>query len=47
MYLTTFLAEQQNQDAYWHITEEMVQNGQLTHNNWKGEFFRANDAKNL
>ncbi|MFS0883582.1 IS200/IS605 family element RNA-guided endonuclease TnpB [Metabacillus niabensis] len=40
-----FLAEQQNQDAYWHITEEMVQNGQLTHNNWKGEFFRANDAK--
>jgi putative transposase len=29
-----FLAKQKAKDAYWHICEEMVQNGQLQKNNW-------------
>ena len=33
-----FLGKQKNKDAYWYICEEMVQNGQLQTNNWKGEF---------
>jgi putative transposase len=33
-----FLEKQKEKDAYWYITEEMVQNGQLPSNNWKGEF---------
>ena len=32
-----FLGKQKDKDAYWYITEEMVQNGQLPTNNWKGE----------
>ncbi|KMY51056.1 IS200/IS605 family element RNA-guided endonuclease TnpB [Peribacillus loiseleuriae] len=31
-----FLAKQREKDAYWSITEEMRQNGQLPANNWKG-----------
>ena len=34
-----FLGKQKDKDAYWYICEEMVQNGQLPTNNWKGEFF--------
>ncbi len=34
-----FLGKQKDKDAYWYIVEEMVQNGQLQVNNWKGEFF--------
>ncbi|MGO4890695.1 helix-turn-helix domain-containing protein, partial [Anaerobacillus sp. MEB173] len=33
-----FLGKQKEKDAYWHICEEMVQNGQLPSNNWKGEY---------
>ncbi len=33
-----FLGKQKDKDAYWYIVEEMVQNGQLSTNNWKGEF---------
>jgi putative transposase len=33
-----FLGKQKEKDAYWYICEEMVQNGQLQVNNWKGEF---------
>ena len=32
-----FLGKQKEKDAYWYICEEMVQNGQLTVNNWKGK----------
>ncbi|MFB6467721.1 IS200/IS605 family element RNA-guided endonuclease TnpB [Cytobacillus sp. Hz8] len=32
-----FLGEQKNKDAYWYMVEEMVQNGQLPANNWKGK----------
>ncbi|MEH6908857.1 IS200/IS605 family element RNA-guided endonuclease TnpB, partial [Neobacillus drentensis] len=32
-----FLSKQKNKDAYWYIVEEMVQNGQLPVNNWKGK----------
>jgi putative transposase len=31
-----FLGKQKDKDAYWYICEEMVQNGQLPTNNWKG-----------
>lgn len=31
-----FLGKQKDQDTYWSICEEMVQNGQLPMNNWKG-----------
>jgi len=33
-----FLEKQKDKDAYWYIVEEMVQNGQLPTNNWKGGF---------
>ena len=33
-----FLGKQKEKDAYWYIVEEMMQNGQLPANNWKGEF---------
>ena len=33
-----FLGKQKDKDAYWYICEEMVQNGQLLANNWKGEY---------
>lgn len=32
-----FLGKQKDKDAYWYIVEEMVQNGQLQTNNWKGK----------
>lgn len=32
-----FLGKQKDKDAYWYICEEMVQNGQLAQNNWKGK----------
>ncbi|MFZ3588935.1 IS200/IS605 family element RNA-guided endonuclease TnpB [Bacillus sp. DJP31] len=35
------LGKQKEQDAYWYITEEMKQNGQLPHNQWKGDFFNT------
>lgn len=39
-----FVGKQKNKDAYWYIVSEMVQNGQLTENNWKGEFFNKNQS---
>ena len=33
-----FLGKQKDKDAYWYIVEEMVQNGQLLTNNWKGKY---------
>src|SRR5690625_2444115 len=39
-----FVGKQKEKDAYWHIVNEMVQNGQLTKNNWKGEFFNKNQS---
>jgi putative transposase len=32
-----FLGKQKEKDAYWYIVEEMVQNGQLQVNHWKGK----------
>ncbi len=37
-----FVGKQKDKDAYWYIVNEMVQNGQLAENNWKGEFFNKN-----
>ncbi|WP_418303823.1 IS200/IS605 family element RNA-guided endonuclease TnpB [Paenibacillus crassostreae] len=39
-----FLGKQKEKDAYWTITKEMVQNGQLPLNRWKGEFFNKNES---
>ena len=39
-----FLGKQKNKDAYWYICEEMVQNGQLSANNWKGEYLNKYDT---
>ncbi|WP_458413193.1 IS200/IS605 family element RNA-guided endonuclease TnpB [Schinkia sp. CFF1] len=39
-----FVGKQKQQDAYWHIVNEMVQNGQLPQNNWKGECFNKNKS---
>ncbi|HJV30969.1 MAG TPA: IS200/IS605 family element RNA-guided endonuclease TnpB [Bacillales bacterium] len=39
-----FLGKQKLQDAYWYIVEEMVQNGQLPQNNWKGDHFKKFDT---
>lgn len=33
-----FLSKQKAKDAYWHVIEEMVQNGQLLENNWRGKY---------
>lgn len=33
-----FLGKQKEKDAYWYIVEEMVQNGQLPMNHWKGQY---------
>jgi len=33
-----FLGKQKDKDAYWYITEELKQNGQLPVNNWKGKW---------
>ena len=35
------LGRQNDKNVYWYITEEMVQNGQLTQNNWKSEYFSS------
>lgn len=35
------LGGQKKRDAYWYVTEEMVQNGQLPENRWKSDFFNA------
>ena len=37
-----FLGKQKDKDAYWYICEEMVQNGQLPQNNWKGKYLNKN-----
>ena len=34
-----FVGKQKDKDAYWYLVNELVQNGQLPRNNWKGEFF--------
>lgn len=34
-----FVGRQKQKDAYWYIVNEMVQNGQLPQNNWKGDCF--------
>ncbi|MBS4218603.1 IS200/IS605 family element transposase accessory protein TnpB [Bacillus sp. FJAT-49711] len=39
-----FVGKQKGKDAYWHMVAEMVQNGQLPRNNWKGEFFHKNKS---
>jgi putative transposase len=39
-----FVGKQKNKDAYWYIVNEMVQNGQLPKNNWKGEFFNKHES---
>jgi putative transposase len=39
-----FLGKQKDQDAYWYMVEEMVQNGQLPQNNWKGDCFKKYDT---
>ncbi|MCZ0704670.1 IS200/IS605 family element RNA-guided endonuclease TnpB [Natronobacillus azotifigens] len=39
-----FVGKQKNKDRYWSIVNEMVQNGQLIENNWKGEFFHKNQS---
>ena len=39
-----FLGKQKNKDAYWYICEEMVQNGQLSANNWKGGYLNKYDT---
>jgi putative transposase len=35
-----FLGEQKAKDSYWFIVQDMVQNGQLSKNNWKGGYFQ-------
>ncbi|MFD1416938.1 IS200/IS605 family element RNA-guided endonuclease TnpB [Oceanobacillus jeddahense] len=37
-----FTGKQKDKDRYWYMVNEMVQNGQLLQNNWKGEFFNKN-----
>lgn len=39
-----FLGKQKEKDAYWYITEEMVQNGQLAKNNWKGGYLNKHET---
>jgi putative transposase len=39
-----FVSKQKDKDAYWYIAEEMVQNGQLPKNNWKGESFHKTES---
>lgn len=39
-----FVGKQKEKDAYWYIVNEMVENGQLPQNNWKGEFFNKNKS---
>ena len=39
-----FLGKQKDKDTYWYICEEMVQNGQLSANNWKGGYLNKYDT---
>ncbi|MCT1902835.1 IS200/IS605 family element RNA-guided endonuclease TnpB [Oceanobacillus sojae] len=39
-----FTGKQKEKDSYWYKVNEMVQNGQLLQNNWKGEFFNKNKS---
>ena len=39
-----FLGKQKDKDAYWYLVEEMVQNGQLPQNNWKGEYLNKKET---
>jgi len=39
-----FLGKQKNKDAYWYMIEEMVQNGQLSANNWKGKCLNKHET---
>ena len=42
------LGVQRTKDNYWHIVEEMVQQGYFQENNWKGEFFnKTNSIKDI
>jgi putative transposase len=38
------LGKQKDKDAYWYICEELVQNGQLPVNNWKGKFLNKHET---
>ncbi|EIJ80627.1 transposase [Bacillus methanolicus PB1] len=38
-----FLAKQKEKDDFWYICEEMVQNGQLPANNWKGKYLNKKE----
>lgn len=42
-----FLGKQKGKEAYWYIVEEMVQNGQLPVNNWKGPFLNKYETVKL
>lgn len=37
-----FLAKQKEKEKYWHLVNEMVQSGQLSSNEWKGDYFNKN-----
>ncbi|WP_100010539.1 IS200/IS605 family element RNA-guided endonuclease TnpB [Lentibacillus sediminis] len=39
-----FLGKQKEKDIYWHIVEEMKQNGQLPENDWKSPFFNKYES---
>ncbi|WP_396897513.1 IS200/IS605 family element RNA-guided endonuclease TnpB [Niallia endozanthoxylica] len=39
-----FLGKQKDKDAYWYMVEEMVQNGQLPANNWKGKCLNKHET---
>lgn len=39
-----FLGKQKNKDAYWYMVDEMVQNGQLQANNWKGKCLNKHET---
>ena len=39
------LSEQRKEENYWRIAEELVQNGALPKNNWKGDFFKDSKAQ--
>ena len=42
-----FLSKQKEKDAYWSIVQEMVQNGQLSTNSWKGTCFNKYETEFL
>ncbi|MDQ0219432.1 transposase [Peribacillus cavernae] len=39
------LAKQNEKIGFWFVVQEMVQNGQLTENRWKSDFFHASNAQ--